>query len=98
MPTEATTSLHLRGATELTLIAPIKPGFVPFSQTLTYATRLKHTLDTLFGLRKLGTERETGGTTAGALENLRMLRFVHWSIIDGDRLEGSRLLLAVSFD
>jgi hypothetical protein len=44
MTTEAT-SKNIRGATELTPIAPIKPDFVPGLETLSYAaTRLRRLL------------------------------------------------------
>lgn len=93
MPT-VVTSKHLQGATELTLIAPIKPGFVAIPDAISYASRLRTTFEFLFVSRQRALERDGLVGIAGPLERLRSLHFVHWSIHDQDR----RLLLAVSFD
>src|SRR5512147_1415023 len=93
MPT-VVTSKHLQGATELTLIAPIKPGFVAIPDPTSYASRLRTTLEFLFASRQRAVERDGLVGSAGPLERLRSLHFVHWSIHDQDR----KLLLAVSFD
>jgi Dyp-type peroxidase family len=93
MPIQVT-SRSLRGATELTMIAPIKAGFVPTAETITYGTRLRRLLETFFVSRKLTVETDLNHVPAGGLEKLRTLRFVHWTIFDDDK----RLLLAVSFD
>ena len=93
MPT-VVTSKHLQGATELTLIADIKSGFVPIPDPTSYASRLRSTLEFLFQARQGAVERDGLVGNAGPLEKLRSLHFVHWSIHDQDR----KLLLAVSFD
>ncbi|MFZ5891849.1 MAG: hypothetical protein ACOY0T_12405 [Myxococcota bacterium] len=93
MPT-VVTSKHLQGTTELTLIADIKPGLVPVPDPMSYAFRLRRVLEFLFLARKSAVERYGQVGSAGPLERLRMLHFVHWSIHDNDR----KLLLAVSFD
>ena len=40
-------SKRLRGATDLTLLAPLRPGLVPALDALTYKTRAKRLLKTL---------------------------------------------------
>lgn len=93
MPT-VVTSKHLQGTTELTLIADIKPGLVPIPEPMSYAYRLRRVLEFLFQARQNAVERSGQVGSAGPLERLRMLHFVHWAIHDHDR----KLLLAVSFD
>jgi Dyp-type peroxidase family len=86
------TSKSLRTTAELTLIADIKPGFVPMPDLMSYVTRLGMLLKTLFELRKRSVEQQPSGYV-GPLEKLRSLHFVRWSILDG-----RKLLLAVEFD
>jgi deferrochelatase/peroxidase EfeB len=83
----------MKGVTELTLLADIKPGLIEASDSRTYATRLRILLRTLFGIRKQGVEAALGLPFVGPLERLRSLHFVRWSIIDNQKL-----LLAVAFD
>jgi Dyp-type peroxidase family len=85
-------SKHLRTATELTLIADLRPGFVETADVMSFPTRLGALLKTFFELRKIGIEQQASGYV-GPLERLRSLYFVRWSI-----LEGKKLLLAVNFD
>ncbi len=86
------TSKHLKAATELTLVADIRPGLVGSSDVVSYASRLGILLNSLFELRQR--QIEAGSTASvGPLELLHSLYFVRWSILDG-----SRLMLAVSFD
>jgi len=92
MPGSAT-SRNLRTATELTLVADIKPGFVQTTDLMSYVSRLGLLLNVLFELRKRSVERQSSGY-AGPLEKLRSLHFVRWSIIEN----GRKLLLGVSFD
>ena len=90
----AARSQQVRTASELTLIADIKPGFVAgMVEPLTYASRLRALLTTLFRLRKAA-EEQLAKTYVGPLERLRVLQFVRYAIFDDDR----RILLAVSFD
>lgn len=101
------TSKHLRTSTELTVIAPIKHGFIENVDTMTYASRLRLLLNVLFELRKAADERKpserkpspTTGARAGReyvgpLERLQTLHFVQWALIDGD----TKLMLNVTFD
>lgn len=87
-------SKFVRTASELTLMARIKPGFVEgMPEPVTYATRLRILLSTLYSLRKMA-EEQLADEYVGPLERLRTLHFVRYAIFDDDR----RLLLAVSFD
>ena len=86
------TSRHLKGATELTLVADIKPGLVDVRETLSYATRLRVLLQVLYTLRKTSVETEAG-MFVGPLERLQTLHFVRWTILDN-----RQLMLAVTFD
>jgi deferrochelatase/peroxidase EfeB len=95
------TSRHLRTSTELTVIAPIKQGFIEYVDTVTYASRLRMLLSVLFELRKGADERSASIDAhgkqleyVGPLERLQMLHFVQWAIIDND----TRLMLNVTFD
>ncbi len=86
------TSKHLKAATELTLVADIRPGLVGSSEVVSYASRLGSLLNGLFELRQRQIEAGSTGSV-GPLELLHSLYFVRWSILDG-----SRLMLAVGFD
>ncbi len=88
------TSKRMKGVTELTLVAKIKPGLVDVRETRSYATRLRILLRTLFAIRQKGVEEAIDANFAGPLERLQILHFVRFSIFDGD----SKLLLAASFD
>jgi Dyp-type peroxidase family len=88
------TSKNLRGVTELTLIADIKPGLVNVAEPIAYSGRLKALLGTLSKLRQASTEQSSTVPLVGALERLRTLHFFNWSLFDHDK----RLLLTVAFD
>lgn len=96
------TSKHLRTSTELTVIAPIKQGFVENVDTMTYASRLRLLLNVLFELRKGADERSAGVPRqgnqeleyVGPLERLQTLHFVQWAVFDDD----TKLMLNVTFD
>ncbi len=94
MPPEAT-SKHLRNATELTLVADVKPGLVEVRETRSYATRLGILLGTLQAIRQKAVEASLREAPyAGPLEKLQALHFVRWTLLDN----GTKLMLAVSFD
>ncbi len=89
------TSKHLKTATELTLVADIRPEFVwtKNGDLVSYGTRLGLMLKTFFELRRAATE-QTNIPSVGPLEQLRSLYNFTWSIFD----RGSKLLLSVTFD
>ena len=92
MTEERITSRSLRGSTEITLLAPVKKGFVSFADPMTYAKRLQTLLDVLFKLRKASAEGGVGD--AGALEKLHSIHFIHFTVFEKENL----LLLVVDFD
>ena len=55
----STTSKHLGTTTELTVLMPIRQGFVDARDTRTYAPRLRILLRTLHQLRVNAVERES---------------------------------------
>ncbi|MET0389802.1 MAG: hypothetical protein ABW321_27770 [Polyangiales bacterium] len=74
------TSRHLHGTTELTLLAPIRSGFIETSEVMTYATRLRLLLETGFKLRQISAERDLR-ETGSALEALQTIQFTHWAVL-----------------
>lgn len=85
---------HIGGSSELTLLAPIKPGLVPIRDTLSYAARLRLHLRMLDALRRNGLETDRAGVYLGPVDGLRTLQFVRWTLVNDDR----DMLLAVNFD
>ncbi len=85
---------HIGSSGELTIIADIKPGFVPISEQLTYATRLRQHLQMLSALRRNGLETDRAGVYVGPVDALRTLQFVRWTLIEND----TKMLLSVNFD
>lgn len=87
-------SNHIGNASELTLLADIKPGFVPIPQPLTYAARLRAHLKMLSALRRNGLESDRAGTYVGPIDMLETLQYVRWTLVEND----TKMLLAVNFD
>lgn len=91
------TSKNIQGNTELTLIAPLKPGLSPKPLILpsdyAYPTRLYALLTSLFGDRKR--ELESNRIAEGLLEELQIIHSVQWMILPGLQ---PHLMLAVTFD
>jgi len=85
-------SKNIAAASELTLMAKIRPGFVNLPDPMSYATRLQKLLGNLFSVRKV--ETEEGSSYIGPVDRLRTIHFFRFAVFDG----GTRLLLAVSFD
>lgn len=87
-------SNHIGNASELTVLASIKPDFVPCRLLISYAARLRIHLRMLSALRRLGLEGRRSGVYTGPLDSLRTLQYIRWTLIDDD----TRMLLAVNFD
>ncbi len=87
-------SNHIGNASELTVLADIKKGFVPVMEPLTYAARLRIHLRMLSALRRNGLETDRGGVYVGPVDNLRTLQFVRWTLVEND----TKMLLSVNFD
>jgi Dyp-type peroxidase family len=86
-------SQNLGTSTELSVLMPIKKGFIQAPLSITYATRIRMVLNTLHQGRKVFLESELQSAISGPLERLRVLESVRWCILEND----TRLLLAVSF-
>jgi hypothetical protein len=92
----ATTSNHLRGASELMLVAPIKDGFVDHaSRLISYATRLGHLLEVLLQGRRVASEANLL-PGAGPLERLDTIFSTQWAI--RQRPQRSELIVSAVFD
>jgi deferrochelatase/peroxidase EfeB len=77
-----TTSRHTRSASELFLMVPIKPGFVPISDVvMTYATRVSTVLSALYELRQRKLELDIGVPT-GPIELLQTIHRVEWTVFE----------------
>ena len=87
-------SNHIGNASELTMIAKIKPGYVPVDEPITYAARLRLHLRMLGALRRNGLETDRGGVYVGPVDYLGSLQFVRWTLIEND----TKMLLSVNFD
>lgn len=88
-----TTSKSLQGITELTLVAPVKPGLIRALDTRTHASRLKTVMATLQGLRAASREWALVRPLSDAVERIQAIQTFRVALLDGDRL-----LLAVTFD
>src|SRR5687768_7095694 len=76
------TSRHIRSSTELFLMVPIKPGFVPVSElVLSYAGRVSSVLKTLFELRQHKVERDFD-KPIGPIELLQTIYRVQWTVLE----------------
>jgi hypothetical protein len=92
----ATTSNHLRGTSELMLVAPIKDGFVDHpSRLISYATRLGSLLEVLLQGRRMATEVNLL-PGAGPLERLDTIFSTQWAI--RQRPQRSELMVSAVFD
>lgn len=92
----ATTSNHLRGTSELMLVAPIKDGFVDHpSRLISYATRLGNLLEVLLQGRRLATEVNLL-PGSGPLERLDTIFSTQWAI--RQRPQRSELIVSAVFD
>jgi len=92
---------QLQGITDLTLLTPIKSGFVESFEPITYATRLRDVLKTLNSLRLAS--RESTDPPSPFTDVVTRFRIVHsfrWAVIEPapGSTEPARLLLNVCFD
>jgi Dyp-type peroxidase family len=87
-------SKHVLGATELTCLIPIKPGFADVFETHSYATRIRIVLRTLNTLRQLSREVVPARVFPDVVDVIRSIHSFRLSILPGNQ----HLLLAVDFD
>lgn len=78
----AITSRHLRSATELLILVPLKSDFVPITElVMTYAARVSTVLKALADLRQCKVERGFGGPV-GPIEQLQTIYRVQWTVLE----------------
>lgn len=88
------TSMRLQGMTDLTLMAPIKQGFVDALDTCTYETRLRTLMRTLSALRSSSREYSPTRPFSDTVERIQSIHSFRLAITEPDK----NLLLAVTFD
>ena len=86
-------SRSLVGASDLTLLAPIKTGLVASLESVTYKTRIKRLLKTLNSGRASSHEYALLRPFSDAVERVGKIHSVRVAIVEPDRL-----LLSVTFD
>lgn len=98
-------SIQLAGITNLSLIAPIKTGFVDSFDTLTHVARLQQVLATLNGIRQAGRESSVPlSPFPDPVGRFDIVHFFRFAIVPPDaeaQAAGSirhRLFLSVTFD
>ena len=92
---------QLQGITDLTLLTPIRPGFVEAFETITYVARLRAVLKTLNGLRLASREStQPASPYTDVVSRYRIVHSFRWAIVDPAPGSGEphKLLLNVSFD
>lgn len=86
-------SRTLGGTSDLTLLAPIKPGLAPSLETITYKSRIKRLLKTLNSGRVSSQEYSLVRAFSDAVERVGKIHSVRVAIVEPDQL-----LLSVTFD
>ena len=84
----------LGGSSDLTLLAPIKPGFIESLESVTYKTRIKRVLETLHGARMAAHEHHTARLLSDAIERVGAIHSVRVAVLEPE----DKVLLAVTFD
>lgn len=84
----------LSGNSDLTLLAPIRPGFVPSLDAVTYKTRVKRLLRALHTGRSSTHEYALHRPFSDAVERVGKIHSVRVAVLEGD----DKLLLSVSFE
>lgn len=84
----------LGGCSDLTLLAPIKPGFIDSLESVTYKTRIKRVLETLHGARMSAHEYHTAQLLSDAVERVGAIHSVRVAVLEPE----DNVLLAVTFE
>lgn len=85
---------NLGGSSDLTLLAPIKPGFIPALESVSYKTRIKRVLETLHGARQASHEFANARLLSDSIERVGAILSVRVAVLEPE----NKVLLAVSFD
>ena len=88
-------SKHLEGVSDLTLSAPIRPGFVDAFESVTYETRLRMVMKALFKIRSTAREHSLIKPFVDTAERIQSLLDFRLAILD---TEPRRLMLSATFD
>lgn len=84
----------LGAGTELTVLASIKPGFVPSLDSVTYATRVKLLLKALHGGRRTLHEYQLLRAVSDAVERVGVIHTLRVAVLEPQ----NQVLLSVNFD
>ncbi|TWO71714.1 hypothetical protein FN976_08880 [Caenimonas sedimenti] len=86
----------LGGSSDLTLLAPVKTGFVDSMESVTYKTRIKRVLEALHGARTASHEYSPARLLSDSVERVGVIQSVRVAVFE---LEGrDMVLLSVTFD
>ncbi len=84
----------IAGASDLTIVAPIKKGLVPALDAITYKTRVKRVLRLLHLGRTAAHEYEIGRVLSDAVERVGKIHSIRIAILEPE----DKVLLVVTFD
>ena len=84
----------LGGSADLTLLAPIKAGFVDSLESVTYKTRIKRVLESLHGARMVSYEQHEARLLSDSIERVGVIQSVRVAVLEPE----DKVLLAVTFD
>lgn len=93
-PTPVFESRSLGFTSDLSLLAPIRPGLVPAPESVTYATRARRLLQLLHGGRTRAHEASYARLLSDAVERVGVIQSVRVAVLEGE----NKILLTVSFD
>jgi len=85
---------HLGGSSDLTLLAPIKPGFIDSLESVTYGTRARRVLTLLHEVRRGSHEHALARLLSDAVERVGAIQSARVAIFEPE----NAILLSVSFD
>jgi Dyp-type peroxidase family len=88
----------LAGAIDLSVIAPVLPGFVPALDAVTYKTRVKRVLRTLHAGRGTAHEFDLARLLSDAVERVGRIHSVRIELIEQPPPAQDLVLLAVTYD
>lgn len=89
----------LAGSSELLVIAPIKPGFVPALDAVTYTSRARMLLRTLHAARRNAHEYNLFRAVSDAVERVGVIHSLRVAVLEPDASNASgSILLSVNFD
>ena len=85
---------HLGGSSDLTLLAPIKPGFIESLDTVTYKSRVRRILQILHLSRSAAHEYASARLMSDAVERVGVILSVRVAVLEPE----DKVMLVVTFD